>query len=69
MILIKPKGYSLLSNSKLTYLSFSSVVFSLLQGYENLFPKVIPSGMPSLREIEHLIDFLSGSHLPHQTRL
>lgn len=66
VILIKPKGYSLLSNSELTYLSLPSVVSSLLQGYEDLFPEEMPSGMPHLRGIEHQIDFVPVSQLPNK---
>jgi len=66
VILIKPKGYSLLSNSELTSLSLPSVVSSLLQGYEDLFPEEMPSGMPPLRGVEHQINFVPGSQLPNK---
>ena len=36
----------------------SSVAISLLQEFDGLFPDDIPSGLPSLRGIEHQIDFI-----------
>ena len=36
--------------------SLPSVVVSLLQEYEDVFPNVVPSGLPLIRGIEHQID-------------
>lgn len=43
-----------------------SFVVSLLQEYEDVFPKEEPSGLPPLRGIEHQIDFLPGATLPNR---
>ncbi|XP_060673912.1 uncharacterized protein LOC132804045 [Ziziphus jujuba] len=42
-----------------------SVMVSLLQEYEDVFPEV-PSGLPPLRGIEHQIDFISGVTIPNR---
>ena len=41
--------------------SLSSVVVSLLQEYEDVFPNDVPSGLPPIRGIEHQIDFVLGA--------
>ena len=33
--------------------SLSSIVVSLLQEYEDMFPNDVPSGLPPIREIKH----------------
>uniref|UniRef100_A0A2N9E4K2 Reverse transcriptase/retrotransposon-derived protein RNase H-like domain-containing protein n=1 Tax=Fagus sylvatica TaxID=28930 RepID=A0A2N9E4K2_FAGSY len=38
----------------------NSVVVSLLQEYEDVFPNDVPSGLPPIRGIEHQIDFVPG---------
>jgi uncharacterized membrane protein len=38
--------------------SLPSVVVSLLQEYEDIFPNDVPSGLPPIREIEYQIDFV-----------
>jgi hypothetical protein len=40
--------------------SLPSVVVSLLQEYDDVFPNDVPSGLPPVRGIEHQIDFVSG---------
>ena len=40
--------------------SLPSVVVSLLQKYEDVFPNDMPSGLPPIRGIEHQIDFVPG---------
>ena len=46
--------------------SLPSVVVSLLQEYENVFPNDIPSGLPYIRGIEHQIDFVPGATIPNR---
>ena len=40
-----------------------SVVKVLLQEFEDVFPDDIPSGLPSIRGIEHQIDFVPGASI------
>ena len=42
-----------------------SVVLTLLQEYEDIFPNEIPPGLPPIRGIEHQIDFIPGASLPN----
>ena len=44
--------------------SLPSVVVSLLQEYEDVFPNDVPSGLPSIRGIEHQIGFVPGATIP-----
>ena len=46
--------------------SLPSVVVSLLQEYEDVFPNDIPSGLPPIRGIKHQIDFVPGVTIPNQ---
>ena len=41
--------------------SFPSVVVSLLQEYEDVFPNDVPSGLSPIRGIEHQIDFVPSA--------
>ena len=43
-----------------------SVVVSLLQEYEDVFPNDIPSGLPPIRGIKHQIDFVPGVTIPNR---
>jgi hypothetical protein len=43
-----------------------SVVVSLLQEYEDVFPNDVPSGLPPIRGIEHQIDFVPGATIPNR---
>ena len=43
-----------------------SVVVSLLQEYEDVFPNDIPCGLPHIRGIEHQIDFVPGATIPNR---
>ena len=43
-----------------------SVVVSLLQEYEDVFPHDVPSGLPPIRGIEHQIDFVPGAAIPNR---
>ena len=45
--------------------SLPSVVVSLLQEYEDMFPNDMPSGLPPIRGIEHQIDFVSSATIPN----
>ena len=44
-----------------------SVVVSLLQEYEDVFPNDVPSGLPHIRGIEHQIDFVPGATIPNRS--
>ena len=46
--------------------SLPSVVVSLLQEYENVFPINVPSGLLSIKGIEHQIDFVTGATIPNR---
>jgi hypothetical protein len=46
--------------------SLPSVVVSLLQECEDMFPNDVPSGLPPIRGIEHQIDFVLGTSIPNQ---
>jgi hypothetical protein len=46
--------------------SLPSVVVSLLQEYEDVFPNDVPSGLPPIRGIEHQIDFIPGATIPNR---
>ncbi|KAL4367917.1 hypothetical protein GQ457_05G021280 [Hibiscus cannabinus] len=41
-------------------------IVSLLQEFEDLFLKEIPSGLPPIRGIEHQIDFVPGAVIPNR---
>ena len=41
-------------------------VLSLLQDFEDVFPKDVPSGLPPKRGIEHQIDLIPGACLPNR---
>ena len=43
-----------------------SVVFDLLQEYEDVFPKEVPPGLPPKGGIEHQIDLVLGAPLPNR---
>ena len=47
--------------------SLPSVVVSLLQEYEDVFPNDVPSGLPHIRGIEHQIDFVPGATIPNRS--
>ena len=46
--------------------SLPSSFVSLLQEFQDVFPDDIPSGLPPIRGIEHLIDFVPGSTIPNR---
>ena len=46
--------------------SLPSVVISLLQEYEDVFPTDVPSGFPPIRGIEHQIDFVPDATIPNR---
>jgi hypothetical protein len=43
-----------------------NVVVSLLQEYEDVFLNDVSSGLPSIRGIEHQIDFVPGATIPNR---
>ena len=46
--------------------SLPSVITNLLQDYQDVFPEVIPCGLPSLRGIEHQISLIHRVSLPNK---
>ena len=54
-----------LSTNELTSTT-PSVVAEILQGYEDVFPEEIPSGLPPQRGIKHQIDLVPGAPLPNR---
>jgi hypothetical protein len=43
-----------------------SVVFDVLQEYEDVFPEEVPPGLPPKRGIEHQIDLVPSACLPNR---
>ena len=43
-----------------------SVIFNVLQEYEDVFAQEVPLGLPPKRGIEHQIDIVPGASLPNQ---
>jgi hypothetical protein len=43
-----------------------SVVFDVLQEYEDVFPEEVPPGLPPKRGIEHQTDLVPGASLPNR---
>ncbi|KAK1581185.1 hypothetical protein Q3G72_003854 [Acer saccharum] len=46
--------------------SLPSVVVSLLQDFDEVFPEEMPIGLPPIRGIEHQIDFVPGAPIPNR---
>jgi len=46
--------------------SLPSVVVSLLQDFDEVFPEELPMGLPPIRGIEHQIDFVPGAPIPNR---
>ena len=46
--------------------SLPSVVVSLLQAFDDVFPEEVPIGLPLIRGIEHQIDFVPGAVIPNR---
>ncbi|KAL4643924.1 hypothetical protein ACB092_02G126200 [Castanea dentata] len=46
--------------------SLPSVVVSFLQEYKDVFPNDVPSGLPTIRGIEHQIDFVLSATIPNR---
>ena len=46
--------------------SLPSSIVSLLQEFEDIFPKEIPKRVPPIEEIEHQIDFMHGATIPNR---
>ena len=46
--------------------SLPSVVVSLLQDFDEVFPEEMPKGLPPIRGIEHQIDFVPGAPIPNR---
>ena len=47
--------------------SLPSIVVSLLEEYEDVFPNNVSNGLPHIRGIEYQIDFVPGATIPNQT--
>jgi hypothetical protein len=56
---------TLLSTNNLTS-TLPSVVFDVLQDFEDVFPEEVPPGLPPKRGIEHQIDLVPGASLPNR---
>ncbi|KAI4320605.1 hypothetical protein MLD38_034066 [Melastoma candidum] len=63
MILLLYKEAYLSTNSSP---SLPSVVVSLLQEFDDVFPKEMPAELPPIRGIEHQIDFIPGAPIPNR---
>ena len=59
------KEVALLTNTPNTQ-NLPSCVETLLQEFEDMFPKEVPSGLPPIRGIEHHIDLNPGASLPNR---
>ena len=46
--------------------SLPSLAVSLLQEFEDVFQEEVPSGLPTIRGIEHQIDFIPGVVIPNR---
>ena len=64
LLVLLYKGAYLSTNPNLS--SLPSSFQTLLQEYEELFPKELPKGLPPLRGIEHQIDFILGVQIPNR---
>ena len=64
MIVLLYKGAPFNTNQLDT--SLSSSIVSLLQEFEDVFPKEIPKGLLPIRGIKHQIDFVSGATIPNR---
>ena len=53
-------------NTDETNQSLPSMAVSLLQVFDDVFPKEVPSGLPPIRGIEHQIDFVPGAVIPNR---
>ncbi|KAL9366951.1 hypothetical protein Peur_038150 [Populus x canadensis] len=47
-------------------LAIPSVVVSLMQEFDDVFPEDIPNGLPPLKGIEHQIDLVPGASIPNR---
>jgi hypothetical protein len=46
--------------------SLPSLAISLLQEFDDVFPKEMPNGLPPIGGIEHQIDFVPGAVIPNR---
>ena len=46
--------------------SLPSIVSTVLQDYNDVFPEEVPAGLPPLRGIERQIDLIPGASLPNR---
>ena len=65
LYLLFSKEVALLENLPNTQ-ELPSCINFLLQEFEDMFPKEIPSGLPPLRGIKHHIDLIPGATLPNR---
>ena len=45
--------------------SLPSSVVSLLQEFDDVFPELVPHGLPHIQGIEHQIDFMLDASIPN----
>ena len=43
-----------------------SVIVTLLQDFDDVFPNEVPNGLPPIRGIEHQINFIPGATIPNR---
>uniref|UniRef100_A0A151UE81 Transposon Ty3-I Gag-Pol polyprotein n=1 Tax=Cajanus cajan TaxID=3821 RepID=A0A151UE81_CAJCA len=62
---LEGKSETLDSKSEISEVKLSGIK-SILQEFQDVFPKEVPRGLPPLRGIEHHIDLIPGASLPNK---